>query len=64
MALDFPNSPTIGDVYTFESRAWRYNGRAWEAIKVNAITLITNIDGGRVDEDFGAAQAFDGGGVD
>ena len=29
MAIDFPTSPTTGDLYTLGSRRWRYNGTAW-----------------------------------
>jgi len=30
-ALNFPSSPASGDVYSFGNRAWRYDGRAWQA---------------------------------
>jgi hypothetical protein len=29
MALDFPNSPTSGDVFTSGNRSWTYNGTYW-----------------------------------
>jgi hypothetical protein len=31
--LNFPNSPSLNDVYAFEERAWQWNGRAWTAYK-------------------------------
>jgi len=31
MALNFPNSPTAGDVYTFNNRTWVWNGSVWES---------------------------------
>jgi hypothetical protein len=30
-ALNFPPSPASGNVYSFGNRAWRYDGRAWQA---------------------------------
>ena len=27
--LNFPNTPTIGDVYVFSGRAWGWNGVGW-----------------------------------
>jgi collagen type VII alpha len=32
MAVDFPNSPTLGQTYTYGSRSWQWNGVAWQAI--------------------------------
>jgi hypothetical protein len=29
--LNFPNSPSVGQIYSFGKRAWQWNGRAWEA---------------------------------
>lgn len=33
MAIDFPNSPTNGQVFTIGTRSWTYNSSipAWEA---------------------------------
>jgi hypothetical protein len=31
MPIDFPTSPTNGQVYTYEGRSWIYNGTAWDA---------------------------------
>lgn len=28
-AIDFPNSPTIGDTYLVGSREWEWTGSAW-----------------------------------
>jgi hypothetical protein len=30
--IDFPLNPTTSTVYTFGSRSWLYNGRAWQSI--------------------------------
>jgi hypothetical protein len=29
MAIDFPNSPSNGEIYTVGSRKWRYDGQKW-----------------------------------
>lgn len=29
MAIDFPNSPTVGALYTVEDRTWRWDGYKW-----------------------------------
>ena len=28
--MDFPNSPSVGDIYTFGLKSWRWNGAAWD----------------------------------
>ena len=28
--IDFPNSPSIGDTYSFDSKLWTYDGEKWE----------------------------------
>lgn len=30
MAIDFPSSPTINQIYTFGGRSWQWNGVAWD----------------------------------
>lgn len=32
MALDFPASPSVDDLYTESGRTWRWNGIGWEAV--------------------------------
>lgn len=34
MAINFPNTPQINDVYAEGNRAWRWNGTYWKAISV------------------------------
>jgi len=29
MALDFPPSPTLNEIYPYEGRSWQWNGIAW-----------------------------------
>lgn len=30
MPLDFPTSPSLNDVYTYESRSWIWDGSGWK----------------------------------
>ena len=30
MAIDFPSSPTINQIYTFGGRSWQWNGTGWD----------------------------------
>lgn len=44
-ALDFPNSPTLNQVYTANGSSWSWNGTAWIAVAaqfpgLNATTPI------------------------
>ena len=46
MAIDFPNSPTIGDSFTVGNRTWIWDGTAWELSIVSAIpNTIVNAKG-------------------
>lgn len=42
-AIDFPNSPTSGDVFTVGSRSWKWNGTAWTSnnVTISATSPIT-----------------------
>lgn len=31
MAINFPNSPSLNDIYTYAGRSWQWNGDAWQA---------------------------------
>lgn len=46
-AIDFPNSPTSGDVFTVGSRSWKWNGTAWTSnnVTISATSPITYTDG-------------------
>ena len=44
MPINFPNSPTLNDVYRYGNRTWTWNGNFWQAtatftIQPNVITL-------------------------
>lgn len=32
MAIDFPNSPTLGQSYSYGTRSWTWNGSRWEGV--------------------------------
>ena len=32
MPIDFPNSPSVNDVYTVDGRSWRWTGSVWESV--------------------------------
>lgn len=32
MAIDFPNSPTLGQSYSYGERSWVWNGSRWEGV--------------------------------
>jgi hypothetical protein len=58
MAIDFPNSPTIGETFTVGNRTWRWNGSTW--IFIPAVIGI-NIDGGIPSTTYGGIDPVDGG---
>jgi hypothetical protein len=43
MAIDFPNSPTIGDTFTVGNRTWEWNGTKW-SLQTTAIENFTVSD--------------------
>lgn len=47
MPLDFPTSPSPGDIYTFGGRSWQWNGSAWDvyATVANAVTFLNGFTG-------------------
>lgn len=32
MALNFPNSPTVGEIYSYGGKSWRWDGGSWAAV--------------------------------
>lgn len=46
MAINFPSSPTIGQVYEYQSIRWRWNGVAWDKYEVFTFNGLTaNVEG-------------------
>lgn len=37
-AIDFPNSPTVGQVFTSGARSWVWTGTVWDANTGSATT--------------------------
>jgi hypothetical protein len=46
MPIDFPTSPTTGQVYTYLGKSWIWNGTAWDAPKalseIGAVQTFAN----------------------
>ncbi len=57
MAINFPNSPAINDLYTFDGRTWIWNGYGWDAV---AIGLPTTPGGSTTQIQYNNAGAFGG----
>jgi hypothetical protein len=32
MAIDFPSSPSLNQVYTFDDKSWYWNGSGWASV--------------------------------
>jgi hypothetical protein len=46
MAINFPSSPTTGQVYEYQSIRWRWNGSAWDKYEVFTFNGLTaNVEG-------------------
>jgi len=49
MALDFPTSPTLNEIYSYEGRSWQWNGIAWDVystVSGNVVTKLNGLTGG------------------
>jgi hypothetical protein len=71
-AIDFPDSPSVGDTYTVGDRGWLWDGTVWQSQGSGAVTGPTgatgatgeayaNLDGGFSDSTYGGITAIDGG---
>ena len=36
-AIDFPNSPSVDDLFTFGSRTWKWSGTTWDSVEVGLV---------------------------
>lgn len=44
MAINFPTSPTLNQIYTYGTRSWKWNGEGWEATYLaGPVTGVTSI---------------------
>ena len=49
MALDFPTSPALNEIYTYGGRSWQWNGTAWDVystVSGNVVTKLNGLTGG------------------
>ena len=49
MALDFPTSPALNEIYTFGGRSWQWNGTAcdvYSTVSGNVVTKLNGLTGG------------------
>jgi hypothetical protein len=37
--INWPSSPTVGQFFSFQGKAWTYNGRGWQALSGPAIDI-------------------------
>ena len=46
MAIDFPNSPTTGDLHTVSGKQWQWDGEKWIAYGVSLAPDVLKVDSG------------------
>lgn len=70
MALDFPTSPALNEIYSYGGRSWQWNGTAWDVYSTVSGNIVTTFNGltGAVtgvttgnSNTFGPLQSFTGG---
>ena len=49
MAINFPNSPIVGQTYTFNEKTWQWSGSYWEVFSAQTgyVTSAFNVSGDR-----------------
>ena len=67
-AIDFPNSPTLNQIFNSGGKSWRWDGNAWlliaSEVEINLELSETNLDGGTPSTiQFYQMAAVDAGGV-
>lgn len=62
MAIDFPNSPTIGDLFSVGNTVFEWTGSVWRITTTN-YGYTPNIDGGLYNSNFGGIVILDAGSV-
>lgn len=48
-AINFPDSPTVGDSFTAGGRTWQWTGVFWQAVISQAQSGDTTVDSGDID---------------
>jgi len=46
MAIDFPNSPTTGDIHTVSGKQWQWDSEKWIAYGVSLAPDVLKVDSG------------------
>ena len=49
MALDFPTSPALNEIYSYGGYSWQWNGSAWDVyggVSGNVVTQLNGLTGG------------------
>jgi microcystin-dependent protein len=54
MPIDFPTSPTTGQVYTYLGKSWVYNGTGWDAPRAGSLNLENLVPPGTINQYAGA----------
>lgn len=65
MAIDFPNSPSVNDVFNAAGKQWLYNGSSWTLVGVSTAGPGNsyNLDGGVAATVYGGITNLNGGGA-
>ena len=45
MALDFPTSPALNEIYTYGGRSWQWNGVAWDLYNAGIGNYVNTFNG-------------------
>jgi len=45
MAIDFPTSPELNEIYPYDGRSWRWNGYAWDIYSTVSGDVVTKLNG-------------------
>lgn len=51
MPIDFPNSPTAGDIYTVGTKTWQFDGTSWDIVLGPVSIPPNSIDGTHIVDD-------------
>jgi hypothetical protein len=60
MPLNFPDSPTLNEIYTSGSNSWRWDGTVWNALSSSSVgpAGATGATGATGPAGSGASEAF------
>ena len=45
MAIDFPTSPVLNEIYSYGGRSWKWNGTAWDLYSTVSGDVVTTLNG-------------------